>query len=172
MPKQPTPSRNGTATPPAGAPETAPQMRILGQYIKDLSFESPNAPQSLRDPGDSPNLNVEVNVGGNPVEADIYECVIDFKAKASSKSMVIYNIELTYAGVFELKNFPADMLHPVLFVNCPAILFPFLRRLVGDLSREGGFPPLWLEPIDFGGLYQQRVGQMQGGAGAGPAATS
>lgn len=152
---------NGGAPKASDGEAKPPQMRIVGQYIKDLSFESPNAPQSLRDPGESPNLQVEVNVSSNQLDGDVFECAIDFKARASSKAMTIYNVELTYAGAFELQNFPAEMVHPVLFVNCPAVLFPFLRRLVGDLTREGGFPPLWLDPIDWGMLYNQRMAQMQ-----------
>ena len=80
--------------------------------------------------------------------------------------MTIYNLEMVYAGAFELQNFPQQLVQPVLFVNCPAVLFPFLRRLVGDLTREGGFPPLWLDPVDWGALYNQRLAQEQAQAQA------
>jgi preprotein translocase subunit SecB len=162
MAKDPIPTRNGGPQGPQAGAEAQPQMRVLGQYIRDLSFESPNAPNSLRDPGESANLQVEVNVSAKPIEQNIYECSIDFKAHAKSKDMVIYDLELSYAAAFEMVNFPDTVLQPVLLVNCPAIMFPFLRRLVGDLTREGGFPPLWLDPIDWAGLYQQRVAQQQG----------
>ena len=165
MAKEPT-SPNGariTVDPPE---QPQPQLRIAGQYIKDLSFESPNAPNSLRDPGDNPNIAVEINVGASPIEGDIYECAIDFKVVAKSAKMTIYNLELVYAGAFELQNFPQQMIQPVLFVNCPALLFPFLRRLVGDLTREGGFPPLWLDPVDWGQLYNQKISQAQANPGS------
>ena len=151
---------NGTPAGPAGE-EAAPQLRVIGQYIKDLSFESPNAPQSLRDPGENPNIQVEINVAANQLDQNVFECAIDFKVKASSSAMTIYNLEMVYAGAFVLQNFPQQLVQPVLFVNCPAVLFPFLRRLVGDLTREGGFPPLWLDPVDWGSLYNQRLAQEQ-----------
>jgi preprotein translocase subunit SecB len=175
-PKQPN-SGTPPMSPMPGAKQ--PQLRVLGQYIKDLSFESPSAPKSLREPGGNPNIQVEVNVGNSQLENNIFECGVELKVKATTPAMTIYNVELLYAGAFELQNFPAELVHPVLFVNCPAILFPFVRRLIGDLTREGGFPPLWLDPIDFGALYNQRMAQMQaqaqaagqGGAGGpGPSA--
>ena len=168
MAKEPTSPKNGSSAtaqePPPGTEGPPPQLRVVGQYIKDLSFESPNAPQSLRDPGDSPNIQVEINVAANQLEANIFECAIDFKVKAASAKMTIYNLEMVYAGAFELTNFPQQLLQPVLFVNCPALLFPFMRRLIGDLTREGGFPPLWLDPVDWGQLYNQRLAEEQGQA--------
>lgn len=161
MAKEPTPTKNGTTGAADAAEGPAPQLRVIGQYIKDLSFESPNAPQSLRDPGENPNIQVEINVGANQLDANVFECAIDFKVKASSAAMTIYNLEMVYAGAFELQNFPQQLVQPVLFVNCPAVLFPFMRRLIGDLTREGGFPPLWLDPVDWGSLYSQRLAQEQ-----------
>ena len=152
----PTPA-NGN--PPAT--DKPPQIRVLAQYIKDLSFESPGAPKSLQSPGENPNLQVEVNVGAKPLDKDNFECQIDFKAKAKSATAVIYNLELTYCGVFQMSNFPQEAVHPVLFVNCPAILFPFVRRIIGDLTRDGGFPPLWLDPIDWGILYTKRLAELK-----------
>jgi preprotein translocase subunit SecB len=146
---------------PQPGDQKQPQLRILGQYIKDLSFESPNAPAALRDPGSDPNIHIDVNVNASQIEPDIYESAIHMKVEAKSAKFVIYNVELEYGGVFELKDFPPDVLQAILFVNCPSFLFPFVRRLIGDLTREGGFPPLWLEPIDWGRLLQQRIQQAQ-----------
>ena len=142
---------NGAAT-----PEQA-QFNVLAQFIKDLSFESPNTPASLRGPGEDPNLQVNVTVAADKIEDSVYEVVINFEADASNKAGAIYKLELVYGGLFRLANMPDHIKHPVLFVNCPTLLFPFLRRIVADLTREGGFPPLMLDPIDFASLYKQNV---------------
>ena len=153
-------ANNGTsgAPGPAGG-QQAFQARVVGQYIKDLSFENPNVGKLLDSPGDSPNLKLEVNVNANRAGADLYESAIEFKAHASNKLGVIYDLELVYAGLFKIENVPQQALEPFLLINCPALLFPFLRRLAADLTREGGFPPLLLDPIDFGGLYMRRKQQ-------------
>ena len=135
------------------------QFNVLAQFIKDLSFESPNTPESLRGPGEEPNLQVNVTVGADKVEDGVYEVVINFDADASNKAGAIYKLELVYGGLFRLANMPDHIKHPVLFVNCPTLLFPFLRRIVADLIREGGFPPLMLDPIDFAALYKQNLDQ-------------
>ncbi|MEE9587971.1 MAG: protein-export chaperone SecB [Hyphomicrobiaceae bacterium] len=145
------PDGNGAAQ--DSAAQQTPQINVLGQYVKDLSFENPKAPNSLREPGDNPNLNVEVNVNARRIEENIYESEIQFNAKTNSTLGDLYQIELVYGGAFRLANFPEEALQPVLLINCPSILFPFLRRLVADVTREGGFPPLLLDPIDFAGLY-------------------
>lgn len=148
---------NGNSVPPAaGAAQPPFQARVVGQYIKDLSFENPNVGKLLQSPGDNPNLKLEVNVNANRVGDDLYESAIDFKANASNKAGVIYELELVYAGLFKIESIPQQALEPFLLVNCPALLFPFLRRLAADLTREGGFPPLLLDPIDFAGLYVRR----------------
>jgi preprotein translocase subunit SecB len=151
-------------TPPEPAPAQpvhGAQLNVLGQFIKDLSFESPNAPTSLQGPGENPKLEVNVNVQGRKHADDVYEVGLHFEAQAGNDTGVIYNVELVYAGLFRLTSIPENLLQPVLFIDCPAVLFPFLRRLVADLTREGGFPPLYLDPIDFASLYQQNVAQSQ-----------
>jgi preprotein translocase subunit SecB len=147
----------------AGAQQAqqARQLSILAQFVKDLSFESPNAPKSLQGPGENPKLHVNVNVHAIGQGEGMYEVDLNFEAKATSDSGVIYNIELVYAGLFRLTGIPQEMLQPVLFVDCPTILFPYLRRIVSDLSQEGGFPPLFLDPIDFVSLYRQNAGRVQ-----------
>jgi preprotein translocase subunit SecB len=150
-------SRDGSNGAPR--PEETPvnvQARVLGQYIKDLSFENPNVHKLLEGPGDNPNLQVEVNVNATKMQDKIYESAIAFKAQASNKAGVIYDLELSYAGLFQIEPMPDQALQHFLLINCPALLFPFLRRLVADLTREGGFPPLLLDPIDFAGLYLKR----------------
>ena len=158
------PSGNGNiARPPTGAAPPAVQVRVVGQYIKDLSFENPNVGRLLDGPGEKPALRVEVNVNATKVRDKVFESAIEFKAEANSKAGVIYDMELTYAGMFEVQNLPDQALEPFLLINCPALLFPFLRRLVADLTREGGFPPLLLDPIDFAALFmQKKQGQAAG----------
>ena len=141
-----------------------PSIRVVAQYVRDLSFESPNIDNLINVPGENPNLNIEVNVNARSVKTNLYECIINFKANAVSKSGVIYNLEIVYGGMFHVENLPADALEPFLLVNCPLILFPFLRRIIADLTRDGGFPPLFLDPIDFASLYFQRKQQMESGS--------
>ncbi|MGB0085185.1 MAG: protein-export chaperone SecB [Rhodomicrobiaceae bacterium] len=141
-----------------------PQINVLGQYIKDLSFENPRAPVSLRGPGKNPNIQVNFNVQAQAIGGDAYEVALTIEASAKNEDGNLYALELVYAGGFRLKDLPQQALRPVLFIECPALLFPFARRLVGDLTREGGFPPLLLDPIDFASLYRQRVMEDQASA--------
>lgn len=158
----------GTAQPQTGGEQQAIGVRILGQYIKDLSFENPNVHKLVGGLTDKPNLSVAVNVGYAKVSDKVFESAIDFKAEAVNKTGTIYDMELIYAGLFQVENMPEQALEPFLLINCPALLFPFLRRLVADLTREGGFPPLLLDPIDFGGLYVQRQQEKGGQVAAKP----
>lgn len=132
------------------------EAQVIGQYIKDLSFENPNVRNLIDGPGDDPNLKLEVNVNAQRVGPDAYESAIDFKAHATNKSGVIYDLEIIYAGLFRIKNLPENAIEPFLLINCPALLFPFLRRLAADITREGGFPPLLLDPMDFAALFMRR----------------
>src|SRR5262249_42984222 len=134
---------------------------------KDLSFESPDASRFLRGPGSNPNLQLNFNVQVQNLAQDAYEVALSLEGEAKSDEGVLYNVELVYAGAFMLRNIPEEAIQPILYVECPARLFPFISRLVADLSREGGFPPLLLDPIDFAGLYRRR-GEM---AAAQPAAS-
>jgi preprotein translocase subunit SecB len=149
---------NGGDTPNPG-PDTSqnPQVNVVGQYIKDLSFECPDATRFFRGPGKNPNLQINFNVQVRNLQQDAYEVALSLEGEAKSDEGVLYNIELIYAGAFVLRNLPQEAIQPVLFIECPALLFPFVRRLVADLSREGGFPPLLLDPIDFAGLYRRRA---------------
>ena len=158
-------TNNGTSGASGAAGGQPPfQARVIGQYIKDLSFENPNIGKLLQTQGETPNLQLEVNVNAKTAGKDLYESAIEFKAHASNKSGVIYDLELVYAGLFKIENVPPQALEPFLLINCPLLLF--LRRLAADLTREGGFPPLLLDPIDFGGLYIRRKQQGQQQAGA------
>ncbi len=144
---------------PRQGPDNAqhPQVNVVGQYIKDLSFECPDATHFFRGPGKNPNLQINFNVQVRNIQEDAYEVALSLEGEAKSDEGVLYNIELVYGGAFVLRNLPKEAIQPVLFIECPALLFPFVRRLVADLSREGGFPPLLLDPIDFAGLYRRRA---------------
>jgi preprotein translocase subunit SecB len=153
---------DGPAAAPAQSTAPAAQLSVLGQYIKDLSFESPGAPQTLQAPGQNPQLKVSVNVNAVPRAEDSYEVSLNLEVNAKNDAGVIYTVELVYGGLFRLKNVPENLLQPVLFVDCPTILFPFLRRVLADVTRDGGFPPLMLDPIDFGRLYAQNLARTRG----------
>ena len=133
------------------------QFGILVQFIKDLSFESPNSPVSLQAPGENPKLEVNVQVQAFKHDDEIYEVDLVFESKAASDNGVIYNVELVYGGMFRAMNIPEQYIVPVLYVDAPNIMFPFLRRVVADLTRDGGFQPLMLDPIDFTALYQENA---------------
>jgi len=158
----------GNANPPAAQGQQV-QVRVMAQYIKDLSFESPNIHKLLDGPGEAPNLRVEVNVNASKVNANAFESVINFKADASNKAGTIYDLELAYAGMFQVENLPEPALEPFLLIECPTLLFPFVRRLVADLTREGGFPPLMLDPINFANLFARRQHERAAQAQAKPA---
>ncbi len=132
------------------------EIQIVAQFVRDLSFESPNVESLIDGPGDNPNLNVEINVNGKHIRDQFYESTINFKAHATNAAGVIYDLEVVYGGVFRINKMPPQSLQPFLLVECPTLLFPFLRRLIADLTREGGFPPLFLDPINFAALYMQR----------------
>lgn len=144
---------------PAQAPATAPQMKILGQYLKDLSFENPHAPQSLNTQTGQPEISISVNVNARTLTPTDYEVELHLEAKASHEQKVVFAADLLYAGVFRLENIPQEALHPVVLIECPRMLFPFARQVLADATRNGGFPPLMLDPIDFAGMYQKRVAQ-------------
>jgi preprotein translocase subunit SecB len=138
----------------------APQLMALAQYVKDLSFENPNAPRSLMQ-NEQPQLNISVNVAANPLNETDVEVELRLEGKAQSASGMMFNVELLYAGVFRLQNIPQENMHPVMMIECPRLLFPFAREIVASTVRGGGFPPLLLDPIDFVALYQQQMAQLQ-----------
>jgi preprotein translocase subunit SecB len=147
------------------APQTQMQIRVLNQYIKDLSFENPNIGKQMLVQGENPNLQVEVNVNAQRVGETVFESAIKLKADCTAKSGVLYDLEIEYGALFDLPGLPEPALEQFLLVNCPALIFPFLRRIVADVSREGGFPPLLLDPIDFAMLYMRRREQNLADAG-------
>jgi preprotein translocase subunit SecB len=147
---------NDTATQPAA-------LSILTQYVKDLSFESPGAPQSLRGRDKAPAISINVNVNANPISGTEFDVLLSLNAQASFEKDkdVLFNIELVYGGVFRIEGFPQEHMLPILFIECPRLLFPFARQIVAECSRNGGFPPLMIDPIDFAQMFQQRMAEEQ-----------
>jgi preprotein translocase subunit SecB len=146
-----------TDLPPGAAPaDEAPGIRILAQYIRDLSFESPHAPESLRGGPAQPqvDLGVELNARGRP--DGFYEVELKLSAKAARDDQAVFMVELLYAGLFQIVGVSGPDLEAVLMIECPRYLFPFARRVIADMTGEGGFPPFMLEPIDFAGIYASR----------------
>jgi len=149
---------NGGPTPQTGmAQMPIPQIGILVQYVKDFSFENPNAPRSLAPSTQQPAINVNIGVDAAPLTETDVEVTLRLEGKAEAQGMLLFGFELMYSGVFRIVNVPPDSLQPTIMIECPRLLFPFAREIVATATRNGGFPPLLLEPIDFGGLYRQRL---------------
>ena len=153
-----TPATNGAQA------DQAPSLNALAQYAKDLSFENPNAPQSLQPQQQGPQIGIEVNVGAKQLAETDFEVDLTLRGDAKTGNEVLFAFELTYSGVFRIRNIPPDQLHPVVMIECPRLLFPFARQIVAEAVRNGGFPPLYIDPIDFVSLYRQKAGE----AGAEP----
>lgn len=139
-----------------------PQVLINAQYIKDLSFENPDAPACFAKIKNPPKIDLSLDVKANKVENDNYEVTLKINAKALNGEETIFVIELDFAGLFSIKNCPTDeQREQILLIYCPSLIFPFARRVVADVSRDGGFQPLMINPVDFAGLYLQQKKQTQ-----------
>ena len=138
---------------------TPPKMNILAQYVRDLSFENILAQKGI-DGELNPEIQVNVNIDAKKRTTDKqFDVIVKLRVDSKSKNTdnVLFVLELDYGGVFQIENIPDDQLHPYLLIECPRMLFPFLRRIVSDITRDGGFPPLNLENIDFLKLYRQEI---------------
>ncbi len=140
--------------------ENVPQLNVVAQYIKDFSFENPNSPQSLTPRQEQPQINIQINVGAQPLSDTDIEVVLDLQGKAESSGSLLFNFELKFGGVFRIRNVPRESLNAMVLIECPRLLFPFAREIVATAVRNGGFPPLLLDPVDFVGLYRQKMAQM------------
>jgi preprotein translocase subunit SecB len=148
---------NGAADPAAAE---APQVAALAQYVKDLSVENPSAPQVYQW-NEQPQLDVQFNIAVNKVADEVHEVVLKIDASARSASGVQFVLDLSYAGIFGLRNLPEEALPPFLLVEAPRLLFPFARQVVASATQDAGFPPLMLDPIDFAGIYMSQVDAAQ-----------
>lgn len=152
---------------PNGA-DTGPAAGIISQYVKDLSVENPNAPQSYQWQ-DAPQLDVQFNIQATPVDAEVQEVELKINMTAKSQGGTAYIIELSYCGLIGMRGLAPEQMHAFTYAEAPRILFPFARRVVADAVRDAGYPPIMLEPIDFNGLYLQQLAQAQQTAEAEPA---
>jgi preprotein translocase subunit SecB len=178
-----------TTTPPqAAGQQQAPPLVVNIQYIKDLSFEVPSAPQVFTQLRTQPQVNINLDVQARRIQdgQNVFEVAIIIRAEGreavaqpangqpAASPMTVFVAELTYAGVFTLSGLPENAVEPVLLVECPRLLFPFARNILADMTRDGGFPPVTLQPIDFVALWQARRAQVQAAgpnaAGANPVA--
>lgn len=153
------PEPNGSA--PTGQPPV-PGFRILAQYVRDLSFENPKAPDSLRIEGrPSIDMGVELNAQGRP--DGLFEVDIKLSIKASTEALAVFHVELLYGGLFQLSGVAEQDIEPLLLIECPRYLFPYAREIIARATADGGFyPPFMLDPIDFAGIYAARMQQQNG----------
>jgi len=141
----------------AAAQATAPSMNMIGQYIRDLSFENPGAPGSIMAGGGNPAFNVSISVAVKKQADEVYAVELTLNAKANREAVVLFNVELIYGGVFRLKNVPEATLSQLLMIECPRLIFPFARQVLASVTQQGGFPPLMMEPVDFAAIYRQNL---------------
>ncbi|MBL0318818.1 MAG: protein-export chaperone SecB [Alphaproteobacteria bacterium] len=143
------------------ASENATERRVISniQYVKDLSFENPNSPISLRPSNEQPRIEVTVNINAQRLQGETFEVALQALVSAKFQEKTAFLVDLTYAGVFTLEQIPDEEREAILLVYCPTLLFPFVRRIISDTTRDGGFPPLMVDPIDFSNLYQSRKRQ-------------
>ena len=142
-----------------GAEANGPTLNALVQYAKDLSFENPNAPRSLGPQQKPPNISIQVNVNARQIAEADYEVELLLEGAAGEGQDTLFKFELNYAGIFRVLNIPQSDIQPVVMIECPRLLFPFARQIIADAVRNGGYPPLYIDPIDFAGLYRQRLAQ-------------
>jgi preprotein translocase subunit SecB len=157
----PTPPQGGAQPDAQQGGAQPPRLAIVSQYIKDLSFENPRAPSTLEPGKTRPEIQIRVDARAQELGSERYEVTFQLHCEARSGDDPVFMVELTYAGLFSLSNVPPESLQPVLLIECPRLLFPFARRIVADVTRDGGFPPLMIDPIDFVTLYRRRQEQAQ-----------
>lgn len=138
-------------------------LAVNGQFIKDLSFEVPHAPTIFAELRQAPEIPIGIDIQASRLGEDTYEVVLAINVEAKAGDKTAFILELSYAGVFTLRGLPQDHVQPVLLIECPRLLFPFARNVIADLTRDGGFPPLMMQPIDFVALYRQRMENQAGG---------
>jgi preprotein translocase subunit SecB len=149
---------NGDPAPQPGASRIpVPQIGVLMQYVKDFSFENPNAPRALTPSSQQPSFKINIGVDAAPLDENEVEVTLRLDGKAEFEGLALFGFELLYAGVFKILNLPPENVQPIIMVECPRLLFPFAREIVATTIRNGGFPPLLLEPVDFAALYRDRM---------------
>jgi len=153
---------NGNGAANGGEDQATPSLNVLAQYIKDFSFENPNAPNSLRPREKAPDIQININVNPNPMSETDFEVELKLEARATEGDEVLFNVELVYAGIFRVQGIPQENMQPLVMIECPRLLFPFARHIIADATRNGSFPPLMIDPVDFAQLYQTRLTEQSG----------
>lgn len=148
-----TEAENTAATPE----DTGPMLQVLAQYTKDASFENPNAPDSLRSGLDAPSINIEIEIGRQMVSEDTVEVVLMLKASAHREDQVAFIAEIEYAGLFAFQGIGVQEIQPMIMIECPRLLFPFARQIMAEMTQNGGYPPIMLEPPDFASMFRDEM---------------
>jgi preprotein translocase subunit SecB len=159
---------NGTNGTPATSPSGPQQLIVNAQYIKDLSFENPRAPQSLIQQTAQPEVEINVDVKARNLSPEVFEVVLTINATARAQGEAVFLVELSYGSVVTLVNAPAEMLPMLVLVEAPRIVFPFARAIIANATRDGGFPPLMINPIDFAELLRRQQADAQSLGSDGP----
>lgn len=150
-----------TTTNGGQAENLQPQLTVVAQYIKDFSFENPNAPRSLAAGQEPPQIGIQINVNAAPLSDTDIEVVLSLQGKAETAGSLLFSFELEFGGVFRIRNVPQESMNALVLIECPRLLFPFAREIIATAVRNGGFPPLLLDPVDFVGLYRQKMSQLE-----------
>jgi preprotein translocase subunit SecB len=137
-------------------------IRIIAQFVRDFSFESPHAPDSLRSGAAQPAIDMGVEMNARGRADGLFEVDLKLSARATREDQPVFHVEVVYGGLFHIAGVPEEDLEPVLLIECPRFIFPFARRLIADVTSEGGFPPFLIDPIDFAGVYAARKAQAEG----------
>ena len=154
-------TNGGPDSAPANLAEKPPQLNVLAQYVKDLSFENPNAPGSLQQHQQAPSINIQINVNAKPLADNDFEVELKIEGRAEVPNLFLFSFDLLYAGVFRVQNVPQENVHAIIMIECPRLLFPFARETIATAVRNGGFPPLMIDPVDFVSLYRQKLSEQQ-----------
>jgi preprotein translocase subunit SecB len=152
---------NGTSDTSATGPSGPPQLIVNAQYIKDLSFENPRAPQSLIQQTAQPEVEINVDVKARNLNPEVFEVILTINATARAQGEAVFLVELSYGAVVTIVNAAAEMLPMLVLVEAPRIVFPFARAIIANATRDGGFPPLMINPIDFAELLRRQQGDAQ-----------
>jgi preprotein translocase subunit SecB len=140
-----------------GAADNQPRVQAISQYVKDLSFENPSAPQQ---PAGRPAIDLGVDLQARRLDQQHFEVTLKLRVSATSEAKPVFLLELAYAGLFQIVNVPEEALQSILLVDCPYMIFPFARRIVADTIRDGALPPLMIDPIDFAALYRSKAAEL------------
>lgn len=156
--------QGGTGEQMTNGEDNLPQVGVISQYVKDLSFENPNAP-AVYQWQTQPQIGVDFNIGAGKLNDEIHEVSLRIEVRANADGQTAFAVDLLYAALVGMRNVPEDSVQPFLLAEAPRLLFPFARQIVAQTVQDGGFPPLMLDPIDFHALYLQRAAQQEIGEG-------